>query len=70
MLIFNVNMKAVFVRKEGGIEVRDVDIPKIREGELLVKMRACGMDGTDLEKAFGKPVTPPVLGHEVQVSQV
>jgi L-iditol 2-dehydrogenase len=58
-------MKAVFVKKEGGIEIRDVDVPKIHEGELLVKMRACGIDGTDLEKAFGKPVTPPMLGHEV-----
>ena len=58
-------MKAVFVKKEGGVEVRDVDIPKIREGELLVKMKACGIDGTDLEKAFGKPITPPMLGHEV-----
>jgi L-iditol 2-dehydrogenase len=28
-------------------------------------MKACGIDGTDLEKAFGKPVTPPMLGHEV-----
>jgi L-iditol 2-dehydrogenase len=58
-------VKAVFVKKEGGVEVRDVDIPKIQEGELLVKMKACGIDGTDLEKAFGKPVTPPMLGHEV-----
>jgi len=51
---FHVSMKAVFVKKEGGIEIRDVDVPKIHEGELLVKMRACGIDGTDLEKAFWK----------------
>lgn len=58
-------MKAVFVKKEGGVEIRDVEIPAIRHGEILVKMKACGIDGTDLEKAYGKPITPPMLGHEV-----
>ncbi|MDW8034794.1 MAG: alcohol dehydrogenase catalytic domain-containing protein [Nitrososphaerota archaeon] len=59
-------MMAVFVKKEGlGVEIRDVEIPIIHEGEILVKMRACGIDGTDLEKAYGKPITPPMLGHEV-----
>jgi len=32
---------------------------------MLVKMRACGICGTDLEKVHGVHVTPPVLGHEV-----
>ncbi|MDW8084184.1 MAG: alcohol dehydrogenase catalytic domain-containing protein [Candidatus Caldarchaeum sp.] len=58
-------MKAVFVKQGGGVEVRDVDVPKIGDGEILVKMKACGIDGTDLEKAFGRPLTPPMLGHEV-----
>lgn len=59
-------MKAVFVKKEGGgVEVLDVDVPSIQEGEILVRMKACGIDGTDLEKAYGKPITPPMLGHEV-----
>lgn len=58
-------MKAVFVRDGGGVEVREVDVPKIGEGEILVRMVVCGVDGTDLEKAFGRPLTPPMLGHEV-----
>ncbi len=59
-------MRAVFVRPGGGgVEVRDVDVPEIGEGEILVRMRVCGIDGTDLEKAFGRPITPPMLGHEV-----
>jgi threonine dehydrogenase-like Zn-dependent dehydrogenase len=58
-------VKAVFVRDGGGVEVREVDVPEIGDGELLVKMVACGVDGTDLEKAFGRPLTPPMLGHEV-----
>ena len=58
-------MKAVRVRVGGGVEVVDVDVPEVGEGELLVEMRMCGVDGTDLEKAFGRPLTPPMLGHEV-----
>ncbi|MCX8201051.1 MAG: zinc-binding dehydrogenase [Candidatus Caldarchaeum sp.] len=58
-------MKAVSVRAGGGVEIRETSVPEIREGELLIEMKACGIDGTDLEKAFGKPLTPPMLGHEV-----
>lgn len=58
-------MLAAFVRKEGGVVLKDMEVPTIYEGELLIEMRACGVDGTDLEKAFGKPATPPMLGHEV-----
>ncbi|MEM4154855.1 MAG: zinc-binding dehydrogenase [Candidatus Caldarchaeum sp.] len=58
-------MKAVFVKEGGGVEVREVPAPRIQDGEVLVRMRACGIDGTDLEKAFGRPLTPPMLGHEV-----
>jgi len=49
----------------GKVELREVEIPKVDEGELLVKMRAVGICGTDLEKVYGKPITPPMLGHEV-----
>ncbi|MEM2496716.1 MAG: alcohol dehydrogenase catalytic domain-containing protein [Nitrososphaerota archaeon] len=59
-------VKAVFVKREGGgVELRDVEVPTIHEGEILVRMKACGIDGTDIEKAYGKPITPPMLGHEV-----
>ncbi len=58
-------MKSVFVKEGGGVEIRDVPTPSIGDGELLVRMKACGIDGTDIEKAFGRPLTPPMLGHEV-----
>lgn len=58
-------MKAVSVKSGGGVELKEMQVPEIGEGEILVKMRACGIDGTDLEKAYGKPLTPPMLGHEV-----
>lgn len=58
-------MKAVFAKSGGGVEVVETLVPEVGDGELLVEMKACGIDGTDLEKAFGKPLTPPMLGHEV-----
>ncbi|MDW7978530.1 MAG: zinc-binding dehydrogenase, partial [Candidatus Caldarchaeum sp.] len=58
-------MKSVFVKEGGGVKVADIPVPKISDGELLVRMKACGIDGTDLEKAYGRPLTPPMLGHEV-----
>ncbi|MEM2237405.1 MAG: zinc-binding dehydrogenase [Candidatus Caldarchaeum sp.] len=58
-------MKAVFVKEGGGVVVKETDVPSVHDGEILVKMKVCGIDGTDLEKAFGRPLTPPMLGHEV-----
>ena len=59
-------MKAAYSEPGSGkVELREVEIPKVDEGELLVKMRAVGICGTDLEKVYGKPITPPMLGHEV-----
>ena len=58
-------MRAALVKRGGGLEVVDLDIPKPGDGEILVRMVACGICGTDLEKIRGGTETPPVLGHEV-----
>jgi L-iditol 2-dehydrogenase len=58
-------LKAVLVRKGGGLEIADLEVPRPGEGEILVRMVACGICGTDLEKIRGGTETPPVLGHEV-----
>lgn len=58
-------MKAALVDSQGRLQLADLDVPKIGPGEILVKMRACGVCGTDLEKLHGMRLTPPVLGHEV-----
>ena len=48
-----------------GAEVSEVPVPEIGAGELLVEMKACGLCGTDIEKARGEyAATLPVLGHE------
>jgi L-iditol 2-dehydrogenase len=58
-------LKAALVRRGGGIEVAELEIPRPGDGEILIRMVACGICGTDLEKIRGGTETPPVLGHEV-----
>jgi L-iditol 2-dehydrogenase len=57
-------LKAAIVNGAGKLEVADVQVPHISSKEILVKMRVCGVCGTDVEKLHGVRVTPPVLGHE------
>ncbi len=58
-------MKALFIERPGKVVVRDLKKPSPKKGEVLVAMHSCGVCGTDLEKARGEALTPPVLGHEV-----
>jgi L-iditol 2-dehydrogenase len=58
-------MKAAFVRGTSTVVVEDVDKPKLGPGDVLVKMYACGICGSDLEKVYGKYSQPSTrLGHE------
>ncbi|MEM3044774.1 MAG: zinc-dependent dehydrogenase [Candidatus Bathyarchaeia archaeon] len=47
------------------VRVDEVPVPEVSSGEILVRMKACGVCGTDVEKMHGKFITPPRLGHEV-----
>ncbi len=58
-------MKAVFPAGSGRVELREIPVPKLGKGEVLVEMHACGICGTDIEKTRGETQTPEVLGHEV-----
>ena len=59
-------MKASVYTGTRKIEVRQVDVPKISEDEVLLKIQACGVCGTDIVKYQYDLVKPPVvLGHEV-----
>jgi L-iditol 2-dehydrogenase len=63
-LLVKFAMKAAFV-KDSSIVVEDVSKPKIESGDVLVKMSACGICGSDLEKVYGKYSQPSTrLGHE------
>lgn len=63
-------MKAAVFREPGLIEVTDIEVPKIGPGDVLVKVRAASVCGTDLRIMrhghFRLPAgTSRVLGHEV-----
>jgi len=58
-------LKAAFIAGKASVQLREVPTPNIGLGEVLVRMKACGICGTDLEKVHGDHITPPVLGHEV-----
>ena len=65
-------MKAALIHGANDVRVENVPIPAIGRNEILVKMMACGVCGTDIEKMRGKFITPPVLGHEAagEISEV
>jgi len=44
--------------------LEDVPEPSPAEGEVLVKLKCCGVCGTDLEKVQGVGITTKILGHE------
>ena len=58
-------MKAVLL-ENGKVVIKDVPKPKIKEkGDVIVKMKACGLCGTDIEKIEGQyTASQPILGHE------
>jgi len=62
-------MKAAVVRAFGKpLVIEDVPVPVPGRGEILVKVKACGVCHTDLHAASGdwpvKPVPPFIPGHE------
>jgi L-iditol 2-dehydrogenase len=59
-------MQAGVYRGKGIVRVEEVPVPDVGEGEVLIKVAACGVCGTDIKKIFHGYVEPPqILGHEV-----
>lgn len=62
-------MKAAIFKKPGLIEVEEKNLRPLKDDELLIRVKACGVCGTDIHIFHGEegsaPVTPPIiLGHE------
>ncbi|HEV2471292.1 MAG TPA: alcohol dehydrogenase catalytic domain-containing protein [Chthonomonadales bacterium] len=58
-------MRAAVYRGASRIEVEDLPVPAIGPGEVLVRVGACGVCGTDLKKIrLGLAPPPRVFGHE------
>jgi len=59
-------MRAGVYREKGIVRVEEVPVPEVTEGEVLIKVAACGICGTDIKKIYHAYVpAPQILGHEV-----
>ena len=59
-------MRAGVFRDKGVVSVEEVPVPEVGDGEVLIKVAACGICGTDIKKIFHRYVEPPqILGHEL-----
>jgi L-iditol 2-dehydrogenase len=63
-------MRAALLRDFGKLDVEEVPVPGPGPGEVLVRVRACGICGTDLKIVSGAykgtwpPELPFIIGHE------
>ncbi len=58
-------MKAAYVKAPFQFEVRDVPLRAITDGEILVRIRACGVCGTDMSTAASEAGEWQPFGHEI-----
>ena len=59
-------MRAGVYRDKGVVRVEEVPVPEVGANEILIKVAACGVCGTDIKKIFQRYVEPPqILGHEL-----
>ncbi|HYL86879.1 MAG TPA: alcohol dehydrogenase catalytic domain-containing protein [Candidatus Angelobacter sp.] len=59
-------MRAGVFREKGLVRVEEIPVPDVANGEVLIKVAACGVCGTDIKKIFHRYVEPPqIFGHEL-----
>ncbi|MCL2707684.1 MAG: alcohol dehydrogenase catalytic domain-containing protein, partial [Defluviitaleaceae bacterium] len=58
-------MRAVYVKAPFEFEIREIDLRELRENEILVSVRACGVCGTDMQTASTEAKDFVSFGHEV-----
>ena len=61
-------MKALVLTANSKLELKDIPKPQIREGELLIRVKAVGICGSDIHGFDGKTgrrVPPIIMGHEL-----
>jgi L-iditol 2-dehydrogenase len=65
-LPLNATMRAAVYRGARRVVVEEVPVPGVGRGEVLIRVAACGICGTDLKKIEHGFLPPPlILGHEV-----
>ncbi len=59
-------MRAAVYRGPSNISIEMVPVPPIEDGEVLLRVQACGVCGTDLKKIeYGLVPPPRIFGHEI-----
>lgn len=59
-------MKAAVIKQPGKIEIEQVPVPRAAAGEVLLKIEACALCGTDQRVLSGeKHVDVKIVGHEI-----
>lgn len=59
-------MKAAVLSGKNDLRLKEVPVPSIKKDEVLVKVKSCGICGTDIHALHGDfmPHFPLILGHE------
>ena len=58
-------MKVAMYYKNNDVRIEDMPIPEINDDEILVKVRVCGICGSDVMEWYRIKKAPRVLGHEM-----
>src|ERR1700731_3900418 len=61
------NMKALLLTKYRSLEIAEVPTPVVGAGEVLIRVGACGICGSDVhgyDGSSGRRIPPIVMGHE------
>lgn len=58
-------MQACLLKAPGRVILEDVPVPALHKGDVLIRLQAGGICGTDLEKIHGGYGPGGILGHEV-----
>lgn len=60
-------MKALILKEYGRFTFEEVSIPEIKEDEVLVRVKACSICGSDvhgMDGSTGRRIPPIIMGHE------
>ena len=58
-------MKVAMYYNNNDVRIEEIPIPEINNNELLVKVQACGICGSDVMEWYRLKKAPRVLGHEM-----
>src|SRR5689334_20759574 len=68
-------MKALLLSAYNRLDVTEMPVPALADDEVLVRVRACGICGSDIhgfDGSTGRRIPPLVMGHEAsgEITQV